>query len=163
MAELHFDLAHIRCPRCAGELVVRVGIEETGEEVRLTIDSACVACGVAPWPESDERLLVFRPGSLTGAPPPGEELAPRLAAAQARIDQLQRRVEGLDHDLQASRRDLSRALDDGRRRQGDVVTTLRGEISRLEGALADARAEVRRAEEATRGSVEAGKRAIEIE
>jgi len=78
-------------------------------------------------------------------------------AAQARIDTLLRRCESLEHSLAAAHRNLVRT------RQSDVEAGLREEISHLEGQLAEARAEVRRAEEATRGQVASGKRPIEIE
>ena len=142
---------------------MRVGVEEPGAEVRLTFDTACVSCGVAPWPDSDERLLVFRPGKPLDRSGAVEDLPARLAAAYARVDQLLRRIEGLDHDLEAVRRELTRAEESGRLRQGEVVAGLRGELSRLEGELAAARARQLRDEEATHGLVEPGKRAIEID
>jgi hypothetical protein len=165
VAELHFELRRTRCPRCSGEIVLRVTADESAADVRLLVDSACVACGVGPWPVSDERLLVFRPGRNTGGASGGtaEELAARLAVAQARIEQQQRRIEGLERDLEASRRDITRAETAVRGRQSDVVTQLRADISRLEGELAAARAEVRKNEEATRGEVQAGKRAIDLD
>ncbi len=58
---------------------------------------------------------------------------------------------------------MNRATVEEKRRKGELEQDLRGEISRLEGALADARAEVRRAEEATRGVSAPGKRPIEID
>ncbi len=165
MTELHFELRKTRCPRCAGELVLRVNITEPHADVRLVVDSACVSCGVTPWEDSDERLLVFRPGSATGGAGGGsaEELAGRLAAAQARSEQLLRRIEGLDNDLEAARRQVARAEEDRRRRQSEVVVSLRADISRLEGELAAARVELRRSDEATHGEVRPGKRAIEID
>jgi hypothetical protein len=163
VAELHFDLKATRCPRCAGDLVLRVEVDERGAEVQLSVDTACTACGDAPWPESDERLLLFRPGQPRAEPASGEEPDARLLAAQARIEQLVRAREGLARDLEAARRDARRAADDARRRQPEQLLALRAELSRLEGELADARAQLRRGEEATRGSVQPGKRAIEIE
>ena len=154
MHEAHLELTNLRCPRCAGQLVLRVAAEERGRSVMLTIDTACVACGVSPWSEPDERSVVFTPGAAISAS--GDSLQ-QLAAAQARIDGLLRRIDSLENSLAAAQRSLQRA------RQGEMETQLREEISRLEGALADARAEVRRAEEATRGPVTSGKRPIEIE
>ncbi len=80
-----------------------------------------------------------------------------LAAAQARIDSLLRRNASLEGTLAALQRNQERA------RQGGVEAGLREEISHLEGQLAEARAEVRRSEEATRGETGAGKRPIEVE
>jgi len=157
MQEAHLELTMLRCPRCAGQLVLRLMAEERGRSVMLTLDTACIACGVSPWSEPDERNVVFTPGASIS----GEQGAPgaeaRLAAAQARIDGLLRRIDSLENSLAAAQRNLARA------RQSDLEAGLRDEISRLEGQLADARAEVRRAEEATRGVVSAGKRPIEIE
>jgi predicted nucleic acid-binding Zn-ribbon protein len=93
----------------------------------------------------------------------GIDLSAKLAAAQSRIDSLLRRADTLEDDLAAARRNLARAAADERRRIGERDAELGGEITRLEGSLAEARAEVRRAEEATRGVVSEGKRAIEIE
>ena len=174
MVEAQLELQDLRCPRCAGQLVLRVLADERGRSVLLTLDSACIACGVSPWVEADQRTLVFTPGATIGEAlagvVPGISLAEadtdtdsRLAAAQSRIDTLLRRVESLEHTLGAAQRNLARAAADERRRRGDVEVELRDEISRLEGALAEARTEVRKAEEATRGEVHAGKRAIEIE
>jgi len=126
MAEAHLELTRIRCPRCAGQIVLRVSGEERDGAVELTLDTACVVCGTSPWGGADQRTLVFTPG--------------REAAGE-----------------------LPRETVDERRQRTDREQSLREEISRLEGALADARAEVRRADEATRGAVEPGKRLIEIE
>ncbi len=164
MQEAHLDLTGLRCPRCAGQLVLRVLAEERGRSVLLTLDSACIACGVSPWAAPDQRSVVFTPGasvaeSLGGVPdaPLAQDAEARLAAAQARIDSLLRRCAGLEESLAASQRNLARA------RESDAEKGLREEISRLEGQLADARAEVRRSEEATRGEVSAGTRPIEVE
>ncbi len=164
MQEAHLELTSLRCPRCAGQLVLRVLAEERGRSVLLTLDSACIACGVSPWEAPDQRSMVFTPGAsigeaLGGVPP--APLAPdaetRLAAAQARISSLLRRCESLENSLGAAQRNLQRS------RQSDVETALREEISHLEGELAEARAQVRRSEEATRGEVGGGKRPIEVE
>jgi hypothetical protein len=53
--EAFLDLMNLRCPRCAGQLVLRVLADERGRGVHLTLDSACIACGVSPWAESDQR------------------------------------------------------------------------------------------------------------
>jgi len=121
MVESHLELL-MRCPRCAGQIVLRVLGEERGRSVQLTLDTACIACGVSPWDIPDQRTLVFTPGA-------GE--------LKARPPEL--------------------------RRESEIETALREEISRLEGALAEARVELRRAEEATRGEVSPGKRPIEVE
>ena len=189
MREALLEIDSLRCPRCAGQLVLRVLAEELGRSVFLTLDSACVACGVCPWEEPDQRTLTFTPGlpvaaatafatsdaepglasaraGLAPAAPradAGHDAAVRLAAAQARIDTLLRRGESLEHDLAAAQRNLERAAADERRRGSDREGDLRADVSRLEGALAEARAEVRRAEEATRTEVRPGQRAIELE
>lgn len=174
MREALIELDSLRCPRCAGQLVLRVLADERGRSLLLTLDSACVACGTSPWSETDQRTVVFTPGAtiaaaLGGVDPgaalaeAGIDLSVKLAAAQSRIDSLLRRAEALEGDLAAARRNLARATADERRRIGERDAELRGEITRLEGSLAEARAEVRRAEEATRGVVSEGKRAIEIE
>jgi hypothetical protein len=159
--EAHLELTSLRCPRCAGQLVLRVLTEERGRSVLLTLDSACVACGVSPWAAPDQRTMTFTPGASIsepqGAAQPPPDAESRVAAAQVRIDSLLRRCESLEHSLAAAQRNLQRA------RASDVETSLRAEISHLEGQLADARAEVRRSEEATRGEVFAGKRPIEVE
>ncbi|MCA1827207.1 MAG: hypothetical protein ABR567_08400 [Myxococcales bacterium] len=157
MQEAHLDLTSLRCPRCAGQLVLRVMSEERGRSVMLTLDTACIACGVSPWSEPDERTLVFTPGASIEGEKASPDAETRLAAAQARIDGLLRRIDALENNLAAAQRNLQRA------RQSDVEGGLREEISHLEGQLAEARAEVRRAEEATRGQVASGKRLIEIE
>src|SRR5205823_11312622 len=59
MAEAHLELTRIRCPRCAGQIVLRVLGEERGGAVELTLDSACVVCGTSPWGGADQRTLVF--------------------------------------------------------------------------------------------------------
>ena len=151
MHEAHLELDMLRCPRCAGQLVLRVLADERGHSVMVTLDSACIACGVSPWSEPDQRTVLFTPGVSI------ESDQAALAAAQARIDALLRRCETMESSLAAAQRNLARA------RQGDVEAALREEISHLEGQLADARAEVRRSEEATRGVVEPGKRPIEVE
>jgi hypothetical protein len=156
MQEAHLELTMLRCPRCAGQLVLRVLSEERGRSVMVTLDTACVACGVSPWSEPDERSVVFTPGAAIQSEK-APDVEARLAAAQARIDGLLRRIDSLENSLAAAQRNLQRA------RQSDVEAGLRDEISRLEGQLAEARAEVRRAEEATRGQVASGKRPIEIE
>ena len=165
VVETHLELEALRCPRCAGQLVLRVLADERGRSVLLTLDTACVACGVSPWLSPDQRSLVFTPGASIGE---GLDLAAedadaRLAAALDRIDTLLRRCESLENSLAAAQRNLARAEVDERRRRGDVETDLRGEISRLEGEFAEARAEVRKAEEATRGEIAPGKRPIEVE
>jgi hypothetical protein len=149
--EATLDLQTIVCPRCAGQLVVRVAIGEREGAVALNVDTACIACGVSPWEQSDARQLVFTPGV-----PEAGDAEGKLAAARARIDTLHRRMQTLEASATAAQRDAERAED----RNDD---SLRGEISRLEGQLAEARAEVRKAEEATRGEVSDGKRPIEIE
>ena len=158
MQEAHLDLTSLRCPRCAGQLVVRVLAEERGRSVSLTLDTACIACGVSPWSSPDQRSVIFTPGASITEPTagtPGTE--EQLAAAQARIDGLLRRCDVLENSLAATQRNLARA------RASDTEQALREEISHLEGQLAEARAEVRRSEEATRGEVSAGKRPIEVE
>jgi hypothetical protein len=157
MHEAHLELTMLRCPRCAGQLVLRVMSEERGRSVLLTLDTACVACGVSPWNEPDERTVVFTPGASIESEQAGPDAETRLSAAQTRIDGLLRRCESLEHNLAAAHRNLQRA------QQSGVEVGLREEISHLEGQLAEARAEVRRAEEATRGQVASGKRPIEIE
>ena len=161
MQEAHLELTSLRCPRCSGQLVLRVLAEERGRSVLMTLDSACIACGVSPWSSPDQRTVMFTPGASIGeAPgkvPPAQEAEGRMAAAQARIDSLLRRCQSLENSLAATQRNMQRA------QQGDVETGLREEISHLEGQLAEARAEVRRSEEATRGEVGAGKRPIEVE
>ena len=144
MVEAHLELRTLRCPRCGGDVVLRVLADDRGKSVILTIDTACVSCGVSPWKESDERSVVFTPG-----------VSPDDNTAQAHIEALQRRCEALQNSLAAAQRNLERA--------NPTESELRGEISRLEGALAQARAEVRKIEEATRGSVAPGKRPIEME
>jgi multidrug resistance efflux pump len=104
--------------------------------------------------------VVFTPGAPIEQEP-GEEARARLAAAQTRIDTLLRRVDALEASLAGAHRNLERA--EQRHRSGEQEAGLRTEISRLEGALAEARAEVRKAEEATRGNVSPGKRPIEME
>jgi hypothetical protein len=160
VVETQLELRTVRCPRCAGELVIRVTAEERGRSVFLTLDTACASCGVSPWTESDERSVVFTPGAPIEQEP-GEEARARLAAAQTRIDALLRRVDALEASLAGAHRNLERA--EQRHRSGEHEAGLRTEISRLEGALAEARAEVRKAEEATRGNVAPGKRPIEME
>jgi len=156
MQEAQLELLSLRCPRCGGELVLRVLADERGRSVLLTLDTACVVCGVSPWDSPDQRSILFTPGApIDAAGQP--DVAAALAAAQGRIDALLRRVGSLENSLAAAQRNLSRA------RQSDVEAGLREEISRLEGQLAEARAEVRKAEEATRGEVNAGKRPIEVE
>lgn len=162
MQEAHLELTSLRCPRCAGQLVLRVLAEERGRSALLTLDSACVACGVSPWAAPDQRTVVFTPGASigdVGVPQgaPAQDLEARLAAAQARIDSLLRRGQSLEHSLAAAQRNLQRV------KQSDLEAGLREEISHLEGELAAARAEVRRSEEATRGETGPGKRPIEIE
>jgi chromosome segregation ATPase len=98
--------------------------------------------------------MVFTPG---GAPASGEEAEVRLAAAQARIETLARRCRVLEDALAATERNAARA------QHSELESQLRGEISRLEGSLAQARAEARKVEAATRGDVQPGKRPIEIE
>ena len=138
---------------------MRVLAEERGRSALLSLDSACIACGVSPWAAPDQRTVVFTPGAPAEGDPRAEgatEPGP-LGAAQARIDSLLRRCESLEHSLAASQRNLPRV------KQGDLEAGLREEISHLEGELAAARAEVRRSEEATRGETGAGKRPIELE
>jgi prophage tail gpP-like protein len=159
VVEAQLELRTVRCPRCAGELVIRVSAEERGRSVFLTLDTACASCGVSPWSEPDERTVVFTPGAPIEQAP-GEEAVARLAAAQTRIDALLRRVDSLEATLAGAHRNLERAE---QRHRGEQEAVLRTEISRLEGALAEARAEVRKAEEATRGIVSPGKRPIEME
>jgi hypothetical protein len=154
LIEAHLDLSSVKCPRCAGQLVVRVAMEEKQGAVALTVDTACIACGVAPWDDSDARHLVFHPGK-----PEEDDAEARLATAQARVEALVRRCRMLEVAATEAQREARRAED----RTGGEESSLRGEISRLEGQLAEARAEVRRAEEATRGEVREGKRPIEIE
>lgn len=165
MTEVQLELHRIRCPRCAGELVLRVTADEKAGAVHLVLDTACVSCGVSPWNESDERMMVFRPGSPIGVAvsDAAADYAAVIAAAQARVDALAHKVGDLEHDLETARRSVSRASADERRRKQELEAELRTEISRLEGSLAEARAEVRRADEATRGTVSAGKRAIELD
>jgi len=153
MREAHIELSGLRCPRCAGDLVLRVLADERGRSVLLTLDTACASCGTSPWESPDQRTVLFTPGA--GIDP--ADAASALAAAQGRIDQLLRRIQSLEAGLGSAQRNLERA------RAGDQTQGLREEISRLEGQLAEARAEVRRAEEATRGEVSAGKRPIEVE
>ena len=164
--EAHLELTSLRCPRCAGQLVLRVLAEERGRSALLSLDSACIACGVSPWAAPDQRTVVFTPGAsiaealgggVRGEAPLAQDAEARLAAAQARIDSLLRRCQSLEHSLAASQRNLQRV------QQSEVEAGLREEISHLEGELAAARAEVRRSEEATRGEVGGGKRPIEIE
>ncbi|MBS2022098.1 MAG: hypothetical protein JST92_06780 [Deltaproteobacteria bacterium] len=163
--EVQLELRTIRCPRCAGEIVLRIQADEVSGQVRLELDTACVSCGVSPWNESDQRLLVFRPGAAIGDSLAGaaSDFAAQLSAAQTRVDALLARQTDLERDLQSAKRSVSRASADERRRKEELEAELRSDITRLEGALADARAEVRRSEEATRGSVTPGKRAIELE
>jgi|ERR1041384_577279 hypothetical protein len=153
MREAHIELSSMRCPRCAGEIVLRILADEKGRSVLLTLDTACVSCGTTPWDMPDQRTVLFTPGA--GLDP--ADAASALAAAQGRIDSLLRRIHGLESGLASAHRNLERA------KASDMEASLREEISRLEGQLADARAEVRRAEEATRGEVSAGKRPIEVE
>jgi len=142
-------------------LVLRMLAEERGRSALLTVDSACVACGVSPWEASDQRTVVFTPGASIEGPlegaPPGQDAEAKLATAQARIDSLLRRCQSLEHGLSAAQRNLQRV------EQSDVEAGLREQISHLEGELAAARAEARRAEEATRGETGGGKRLIEVE
>lgn len=174
MREAQLELTSLTCPRCAGQVVLRVLADERGRGVQLTLDSACIACGVSPWPESDQRTVIFTPGAsiaaaLAGVEPSdalaqvSEDLGVRLAAAQSRIDSLLRREELLERDLAIARGNLQGAATAERRRIADHEGELRAEISRLEGLLAAARAEVRRAEEATRTELTPGLRAIEME
>jgi hypothetical protein len=153
MREAHIDLTSVRCPRCAGEIVLRVMADERGHSVLLTLDTACIACGTTPWDLPDQRTVLFTPGA--GIEP--SDAASALAAAQGRIEALLRRVHSLEGGLASAHRNLERA------KASDMEVALRDEVSRLEGQLAEARAEVRRAEEATRGEVSAGKRPIEVE
>ena len=137
---------------------MRVLAEERGRSVSLTLDSACIACGVSPWAAPDQRSVVFTPGaSITDPAAPIPDAEERVAAAQARVDGLLRRCQTLENSLAATQRNLQRA------KATDTEQALREEISHLEGELAQARAEVRRSEEATRGEVGAGKRPIEVE
>ena len=163
--ETQLELSKVRCPRCAGELVLRIAATEEQGAVRLALDTACISCGVTPWADSDQRLLVVRPGAPIGAALSGaaSEYAAEMAAAQARVDALLRRCDELEREVQSARQNVTRVSNDERRRKGELEQDLRGEITRLEGALADARAEVRRAEEATRGEFAPGKRPIELE
>jgi len=178
VTETQIDLRQIRCSRCAGELVLRIAADEERGAVRLAVDTACVSCGVAPWAESDQRLLVFRPGAPIGAALSGAaaDYTAEMAAAQGRVDALLRRCEELEREVATARNPAPSvvASDPARipptanlsleqRRRKELEQDLRSEISRLEGALADARAEVRRAEEATHGAVSEGKRPIELE
>jgi hypothetical protein len=165
MTEVEVELLRLRCPRCAGQLVLRIQARERAGEVQLTVDSACVCCGVSPWSESDQRVMLFRPGAPIGGALSGAaaDYVSELAAAQTRVDGLLHKVSELERDLESARRSVSRASADERRSKLELEEELRGEIGRLEGALADARSEVRRAEEATRGQVSPGKRAIELE
>jgi len=160
MQEAYLELANLRCPNCAGDLVLRVLGEERGSSVQLTLDTACASCGTSPFREPDQRMVVFTPGALLQT---STDAALRLEAAQARIESLQRRCAQLEAGLQAAQHNLGRAGAEERRKQQQGEGLLRGEISRLEGALAEARAEVRRADEATHGEVREGKRAIELE
>jgi hypothetical protein len=156
MREAHIELSSVRCPRCAGDLLLRVMADERGSSVLVTLDTACAACGTSPWDAPDLRTVLFTPGA--GIDPARQaDAAAALAAAQGRIDSLLRRVQSLEGGLASAHRNLERA------RASDLEAGLREEISRLEGQLAEARAEVRRAEEATRGEVSAGKRPIEVE
>lgn len=164
MQEAHLELTNLRCPRCAGQIVLRVLAEERGRSVLLSLDTACVACGVSPWDAPDQRSVAFTPGAsieepaaAMPAPAPQADAETRLAAAQARVDSLLRRCTSLENSLAALQRNEERA------RQGSMEAGLREEISHLEGQLAEARAQVRRSEEATRGEVSAGKRPIEVE
>ena len=168
MNEAHLELSALRCPRCSGQLVLRILADERGPNVLLTLDSACIACGVSPWMAADQRTVVFTPGASIG----GAEALPaeaasdavsRLAAAQGRIDTLLRRTSALENSLAAAQRNLSRATADERRSRGEVEAELRQDLSRLEGALAEARNQVRKVEDATRGEVSPGRRAIEME
>lgn len=163
--ETQVELNKIRCPRCAGELVLRIVAEEEAGAVRLVLDTACISCGVAPWADSDQRLLVFRPGAPIGAALSGaaSDYAAEMAAAQARVDALLRRCDELEREVQSARQNVTRVSTVEQRRKGELEQELRGEISRLEGSLADARAEVRRADEATRGSFAPGIRPIELD
>ena len=165
VTEAHLELTQIRCPRCAADLILRVTAQERAGLVHLELDTACIACGVSPWSEPDQRLIVFRPGAPLGAALAGaaSDFAGLFAAAQGRVDSLLRRCEVLERELASANGSVSRASADERRRSTGVESDLRGEISRLEGSLAEARLEVRRAEEATRGAVETGKRAIEMD
>ena len=63
MREAHIELSSIRCPRCAGEIVLRVMADERGHSVLLTLDTACVACGTTPWDSPDQRTVLFTPGA----------------------------------------------------------------------------------------------------
>jgi hypothetical protein len=165
MTEVQLELHRIRCPRCAGELVLRVTADEKAGAVHLSLDTACASCGTSPWNESDERMMVFRPGSPIGVTvsDAAADYTAVIAAAQGRVDALARKVGDLERDLEQARRSVSRASADERRRKQELEAELRGEISRLEGSLAEARAEVRKADEATHGAITPGKRAIEME
>jgi outer membrane murein-binding lipoprotein Lpp len=169
MTEVQLDLRLLRCPRCAGDLVVRIQADETSESLRLVVDSACASCGVSPWDDSDQRTMLFRPGAPIGAglgatvAGAADDYVAELSQAGTRIDGLLHRVNELERDLDQARRSVGRASSDERRRKQDLEQELRQEISRLEGALAEARREVRRAEEATRGAVSPGLRAIELD
>ena len=101
--ETQIELSKIRCPRCAGELVLRIGADEEAGAVRLVLDTACISCGVAPWADSDQRLLVFRPGAPIGAALSGAaaDYAAEMAAAQARVDALLRRCDELEREVEA--------------------------------------------------------------
>src|SRR5579862_5670424 len=63
VVEAHLELETLRCPRCAGQLVMRVLADERGRSLFLTLDSACIACGVSPWESPDQRSIVFTPGA----------------------------------------------------------------------------------------------------
>jgi hypothetical protein len=164
MIEAQLDLRRFRCPRCAGDLVLRISADERDDGLQLVIDSACASCGVSPWNDSDERSMFFRPGAPIGAALSGAaaDYVAELSLATSRIDGLVHRVRELESALDQARRSVSRASADERKKKQELEGELRGEISRLESALAEARAEVRRAEEATRGVVSPGKRAIEL-
>jgi RNase P subunit RPR2 len=165
MTEVLLELHRVRCPRCAGELVLRVTADERAGAVHLALDTACASCGVSPWNESDERVMVFRPGSPIGVAisDAAADYAAVIAAAQGRVDALLQKVGDLERDLEQARRSVNRASAEERRRKQELESELRSEISRLEGSLAEARAEVRKADEATRGAISPGKRAIELE
>src|SRR4051812_26388104 len=124
MVEAQLELTTIRCPRCAGQLVLRVDAEERGRSVQLLIDTACVVCGTSPWNVSDERLITFTPGAAIAA-------SGDIGAAQARIDALLRRIDSLERDLGSAQRNLERAARDEQRRRTDVEQQLREEISHL--------------------------------
>jgi hypothetical protein len=137
VTEVQLDLRLLRCPRCAGDLVVRIQADESPDSLRLLIDSACASCGVSPWHDSDERTMLFRPGDPMEAP-----MEAPVRAAQAR--------EAAD-----SAAELSRAA--------VRVDGLLSRVNELERELEQARREVRRGEEATRGAVSPGLRAIELD